>query len=126
MERKKDIIRRKGENISPGDIERVVSRHENVLECSAIGIKSGLGEEEIALFMVTKKKFEDILEFLKWLDSELPYYMMPSVLNFVDSLPKTSNYKIQRSKLREGNVQVIERVDVVKLGFKPTKPLGRQ
>ena len=73
VERKKDIIRKKGENISPGDIERVVQTHENILECSAVGIKSDLGEEEISLFLVVREKFSDVMVFLKWLDSMLPY-----------------------------------------------------
>ncbi|MDA4129212.1 MAG: AMP-binding protein [Thaumarchaeota archaeon] len=126
VERKKDIIRRKGENISPGDIERVVSTHENILECGAVGIKSELGEEEIALFLVTKEKFPGIMVFLKWLDSMLPYYMMPSKLNFVESLPKTANYKIQRNRLREGKVAVLSSVDVSKTGFRPTKMSSRR
>jgi crotonobetaine/carnitine-CoA ligase len=121
VERKKDIIRRKGENISPGDIERVVSTHDNVLDCSAVGIRSELGEEEIALFLVVREKFPDIMLFLKWLDSMLPYYMMPAKLYFVESLPKTANYKIQRNRLREGNVSVIYSVDVAQAGFTPTR-----
>ena len=125
IERKKDIIRRKGENISPSDIEKVVSTHDNVLESSAVGITSDLGEEEIALFLVVREKFSDIAPFLKWLDSQLPYYMMPSKLNFVESLPKTANFKIQRNRLREGRIPIIFSVDVAKTGFKATKPLGQ-
>ena len=121
VERKKDIIRRKGENISPGDIERVVSTHDNVLDCSAVGIRSELGEEEIALFLVVREKFPDIMLFLRWLDSMLPNYMMPAKLHFVESLPKTANYKIQRNRLREGNVSVIYSVDVAQAGFTPTR-----
>jgi crotonobetaine/carnitine-CoA ligase len=125
VERKKDIIRRKGENISPGDIERIVSSHDNVLECSAVGMRSELGEEEIALFLVTKEKFVDITIFLNWLDSFLPYYMMPAKLNFVDSLPKTANYKVQRNRLREGKVSIMYSVDVAETGFKSTRQFGR-
>jgi crotonobetaine/carnitine-CoA ligase len=124
IERKKDIIRRKGENISPSDIERVVSTHDNVLESSAVGTTSDLGEEEIVLFLVVREKFSDITPFLEWLDSQLPYYMMPSKLIFVESLPKTANFKIQRNRLREGKIPIILSVDVAKIGFKATKPLG--
>ena len=121
VERKKDIIRRRGENISPGDIERVVSTHDNILECSAVGIKSELGEEEIALFLVVKEKFADLQPFLSWLDAMLPYYMMPSKLNFVESLPKTANHKVQRNRLREGIFPVDYSIDLAAIGFKTTK-----
>ena len=125
VEREKDIIRRKGENISPSDIEKVVSTNDNVLECSAVGIISDLGEEEIALFLVTKEKIPDITVFLKWLDSRLPYYMMPSKLSFVESLPKTANYKVQRNLLREGKISITCTLDVAQTGFRPTKQFGR-
>lgn len=122
LERKKDMIRRRGENISPSDIERVVSQHQNILDCCAVGITSSLGEEDIDLYVVLKYEIIDFMPFLKWLDKELPFYMMPTRVHIVETLPKTPNHKVQRSKLRQGEVTILKTVIVAQTGFKATKP----
>ncbi|HZW55211.1 MAG TPA: class I adenylate-forming enzyme family protein [Nitrososphaerales archaeon] len=127
IERMKDIIRRRGENIAPSDIERSVSTHPLVLECCAVGEKSELGEEDVVLYLVLKEKgaLGDPKSFVQWLDRELPFYMMPRTIRIVEALPKTANQKIQRAKVKEGQVTVISEINLEALGFRPTRlPLG--
>ena len=126
VERKKDIIRRRGENIAPSDIERTVSLHPLVLEGCAIGEESELGEEEVVIYLVLKDGEKSLRglerEFLEWLDGQLPFYMMPKKIRIVEALPKTANQKIQRARVREGSELIVtSEIDPEALGFKPSR-----
>ena len=51
VDRKKDVIRRRGENISSQEVEDVIKRHENVLDCAIIAVPSDLGEDEVKAYI---------------------------------------------------------------------------
>lgn len=122
VERKKDVIRRRGENISPYDIESVANQHPKVLESVAVGVPSEVGEEDVKIYVKLKpNETLDPLELLKWLDERLPYYMVPRYVEFVDEIPKTPTQRPQRYLLRQRGIG--QAFDAYKAGFKPKRPI---
>ena len=105
VDRKKDAIRRRGENISSMEVEREIIAHSNVLECAVIGIPSEYGEEEVKAVLVTVEDKnllpEDLIYFLK---ERMPHYMIPRFLEFVDEIPKTPTLKVQKTMLRKAGL----------------------
>ncbi|MDW8063733.1 MAG: AMP-binding protein, partial [Candidatus Caldarchaeum sp.] len=88
--RKKESIRRRGENISPYEIESVVNQHPAVLESAAVGLPSEVGDEDVKIYLKLKPGEKiDFLDFLRWCDRNLPYYMVPRYVEVVEELPKT-------------------------------------
>ena len=102
VDRRKDAIRRRGENISSFEIERVVNAHPRVLESAAVGIPSAHGEEEVKLAVVALPG-ESLTadELWAYCDAELPAFMVPRYLEIRVSLPKTPTERVQKFVLRE-------------------------
>jgi len=119
VERKKDVIRSKEENIMPGQIEAVAESHPSVLESAAVGVRGAGGDEEI-LLAVKARPGLDPLELLRFLDERLPFFMVPRYLRFVDEMPRTPNEKIRREALRAWGLDEV--FDSRPIGFKPHRP----
>lgn len=96
----KDCIRRRGENISPLEVELAVSRHPAVAECAAVGVPSPLGEDEVKLAYVLLPGAElspdDLHTFCQ---QEMAGFMVPRYLEAVAALPKTATEKVERHLL---------------------------
>ena len=102
VDRKKDIIRRRGENLAPYDVETVLNRHPAVFESVVVGVPSPLGEEDVKAFVQLKPDARaEAKELFEFCAERLPYFMVPQLLEFVDEIPKTANQKSQRYRLRE-------------------------
>ena len=101
--RKKDIIRRRGENISGAEIDNVIGSHPDVLECAAIGVASELGEEEILLAVVPRPgatvSVQDIHQHAV---AHLSAIKQPRYIVVVDNLPHTGSMKIAKFRLKPG------------------------
>ena len=107
MDRVKDYIRRRGENVSSMEVEKQVSAHPAVRECAAIGVKAGEGassEDEIMIVMVAEGAAPDMAQFTAWMAERMPYFMVPRYIRVVDALPKTPTERVQKAKLREQGV----------------------
>jgi crotonobetaine/carnitine-CoA ligase len=103
VDRKKDALRRRGENVSSFEIEAAVGRHPAVAECAAVGVDVALGGQEIKIFVV-RKAGADLMarELIDFLIPRMPRYMVPRFVEFVPSLPKTeATLRVQKVKLRE-------------------------
>jgi crotonobetaine/carnitine-CoA ligase len=101
LDRKKDVIRRRGENIAPYDVEALLSQHPAVLECVVVGVPSELGEEDVKAVVQLKPGAQATAEELHAFAVEgLPAFMVPRYIEFVDAIPKTPNQKAQRYLLR--------------------------
>jgi carnitine-CoA ligase len=102
VDRKKDVIRRRGENLAPYDVESVLNRHPAVFESVVVGVPSPVGEEDVKAFVQlrpgTRASPEEIFAYCA---DHLPFFMVPQLLEFVDEIPKTANQKSQRYLLRE-------------------------
>jgi crotonobetaine/carnitine-CoA ligase len=122
VDRKRDIIRRRGENIAPYDIERVVNAHPHVFEAVAVAVPAEVGEEDVKLYVQLRPgKPLDPVELLRWCDERLPFFMVPRYIEFIDEIPRTANQKAQRHLLRERGIG--QAVDREKLGYKPRAPI---
>jgi len=99
--RKKDIIRRRGENISGAEIDRVVDDHPAVVRSAAIPVPSELGEDEILVAIVPKPGAAvDAEEIAAWCRSRLAAIKVPRYVVFVDALPTTATERVQKFQLR--------------------------
>jgi carnitine-CoA ligase len=100
--RKKDSIRRRGENVSAWEVEETAMKHPDVLEAAAIGIPSPLGEEDVALLAMVKAgsavEPQDLRQFVA---QELPSFAIPRYVEFVDAFPKTPSERVDKGKVRE-------------------------
>jgi crotonobetaine/carnitine-CoA ligase len=98
--RQKDAIRRRGENVSAWEIERVVNACPGVEECAAIGVPSELGEDDIKLFVrPAGARSLTPLDLIRWCEARLAYYQVPRYVAFVDDFPKTPSERIRKDQL---------------------------
>jgi crotonobetaine/carnitine-CoA ligase len=107
MDRVKDYIRRRGENVSSMEVEKVVNDHPQIKEGAAIGVKAGEGassEDEIMIVCIAEGTAPDPAEFTHWLAERMPYFMVPRYIRFVETLPKTPTERVQKVKLREEGI----------------------
>ncbi len=102
IDRTKDAIRRRGENISSMEVENEINLHDGVLECAVIPIASEYTEQEVMAVIVPKPgAVIDPLRLIKFLEPRMANFMLPRYIDFVDQLPKTATGKIQKFALRE-------------------------
>jgi carnitine-CoA ligase len=124
VDRVKDYIRRRGENISSFEVEKIVGSYPEVEESGAVGVKSEGGryaEDELMIVVVPKKgKKIEPEKLMKYLEKRMPVFMIPRFIRFDKSLPKTGTQRVQKNKLREKGVTK-DTWDAVKAGYKIKK-----
>jgi acyl-CoA synthetase (AMP-forming)/AMP-acid ligase II len=103
MDRKKEMIKTKGENVAAAEVERALNEHPGVQESAAIGVPDhdGLWGERIEAYVVRGAGAgvgRD--ELMRWVGRRLADFKVPRLIHFIDQLPKTPLGKIQRQKLR--------------------------
>jgi crotonobetaine/carnitine-CoA ligase len=101
--RKAYWMRRKGENVSSYEVERVLDQHEDVFEVAVVGVPSELGDEDIKAYVVLNEGAEfDPGALIEWCEAGLAYFKVPRYLEQVDELPHTAaKGDPDRAKLRE-------------------------
>ncbi|MHB8430309.1 MAG: AMP-binding protein [Acidimicrobiales bacterium] len=98
VDRKKDAIRRRGVNIAPAEIERILGRHPRIRECAALAVPADLGEDDIKLLVVVDGLDEgDVVDLC---GQFLPSHMQPRYVELVAQLPKTVTQRVQRYRLK--------------------------
>jgi len=101
VDRLKDAIRRRGENISSFELETEIMQHEAVNEVAVVGVPSEFGEDDVLAIMALKPGAAlgpvDLIHFLA---PRVPYYMVPRYVRYVKTLPKTPTQKVLKSVLR--------------------------
>jgi crotonobetaine/carnitine-CoA ligase len=101
VSRKKDIIRRRGENIAGAEIDRVIQSHPGVHEVAAVPVPSELGEDEILVAIVPKPGVTLApLEIAQWCAERLAAMKVPRYVLLVDALPHTPTHKIAKQVLK--------------------------
>jgi crotonobetaine/carnitine-CoA ligase len=105
VDRAKDAIRRRGENISSWEVERCLSSHPGVLEVAVIGVPSELTEEEV-LAVVVPRAGEAVApeELLDFAQERLPHFAVPRYVSFADDLPRNPQQRVQKFVLREAGL----------------------
>lgn len=102
VDRFKDALRRRGENISSYEIETAVLSHPAVVECAVIGVPAPgveAGEDEVMAYVIASTPVT-AAEVWAWCDERIPSFAVPRFLRFVDEMPKTPSQRVQKAKLR--------------------------
>jgi carnitine-CoA ligase len=122
LDRMKDAIRRRGENISSYEVEQVLTEHPDVLAAAAFPVASELGEDEVMAAIVAREGAEiDPLELIRFCEPRLAYFAIPRYLDFVAKLPLTVNGKVRKHVLRDRGVG--ERTwDLEASGYRLSRP----
>jgi carnitine-CoA ligase len=105
VDRMKDAIRRRGENISSWEVEQVLNDHAAVEETAIIGVPSDLTEEEVLVVVKLKTGHELAPEgLLDFAQDRLPHFAVPRYVRFVAELPKTPSQRIEKYRLRDEGI----------------------
>jgi crotonobetaine/carnitine-CoA ligase len=105
LDRLKDSIRRRGENISSFEVEAALSEHQAVAAVAVVPVPSEVGEEEVLAYVVPRRGVElDPAELIRFCEPRLAYFAIPRYVELVDELPLTPSGKIEKYKLRERGV----------------------
>lgn len=102
VDRAKERIRRRAENISSYEIEASALEHAEVAECAAVGVPSEFdGDDDVKLYVIRATGSPLAPETLiKYLSANLPHFMVPRYIEFTDALPRTPTGKLQKSILK--------------------------
>jgi carnitine-CoA ligase len=105
VDRVKDSLRRRGENVSSVEVETVVMGHPAVLEAAAVGVPSDLGEDDILLVVAVRPNSAlDYTELLDFCSARMPYFCVPRYVEVVSELPKTIIGRVRKDILRTRGV----------------------
>jgi crotonobetaine/carnitine-CoA ligase len=105
VDRLKDAIRRRGENISSYEVEQVLLAHPDIDMAAVFPARSELAEDEVMAAIVTRPGAAiPPIELIQFCAVRLPYFAVPRFVDFVADLPRTENGKIRKYELRERGV----------------------
>ena len=106
VDRKKDMIKRSGENVSAGEVENVLLQHPAVFECAVVGLPDEMRDESIVGVVVPRPGQEvTSAQLIEMCAQKLAKFRVPDEIVFRQDLPKTSVGKIQKHLLRESLMQ---------------------
>jgi crotonobetaine/carnitine-CoA ligase len=104
-DRKKDAMRRRGENISSFEVEQALLRHPDVIEVAAIGVPSELGEDDVMVLVVPAPGSDiDVEAFMDFCCDRLPYFAVPRYVEITGDLPKNAVGRVLKHVLRDRGV----------------------
>ena len=112
VDRKKDVVRRRGENISSQEVEDVIKLHPGVVDCAVIAVPAEMGEEEVKAYIVPRASQgsgpdaagesgdlspEDVVY---WCAERMANFKVPRYVEFRDDLPRTPSFRVRKDLLR--------------------------
>lgn len=108
VDRVKDALRRRGENISSFEVESVVRSFPAIAECAVVGVKADEagGEDEVKACVILKEPGTslDYDALIEWCEARMAGYMVPRYIEVMESLPQTPSEKVKKKELREAGV----------------------
>lgn len=105
VDRIRDSIRRRGENISSFEVEQALLGHPDVAAAAVYPVRSELAEDEVMAALIARPNCTlDPAAIADWCQSRLPYFAVPRYIDIVSELPRTENGKVQKYRLRERGV----------------------
>jgi crotonobetaine/carnitine-CoA ligase len=105
VDRMKDSIRRRGENISSYEVEAALTSHPDVAAAAAVPVPADVGEDDVLAFVVLRDGARlTHEELIRHCERRLAYFAVPRYLEFLDELPLTANGKIEKYRLRERGI----------------------
>lgn len=105
VDRLKDALRRRGENISSYEVEQALLGHPAITEAAVVAVKADIeaGEDEVMAWLVTSEPV-DAHRLWDWAETRMPSFAVPRFLEFVDELPKTPSERVRKVELRNRGV----------------------
>lgn len=101
MDRRKDALRRRGENISSFEVEAALNEYPDVFESAVVAAPADLGEDEIKAVIVPRNGHDiDLVALTRFMIDRVPFFMVPRYFQLATELPKTPTLKIQKHLLR--------------------------
>jgi crotonobetaine/carnitine-CoA ligase len=102
----KDVIRRRGENISAAQLEAIACEHPVVFAAAAVGIPSPYGEEDVKIVLVLRegRLGLDMEAFISFLQPRCPKFMVPRYVEVVEAFPLTASGRIRKFLLQEAGI----------------------
>jgi crotonobetaine/carnitine-CoA ligase len=104
IDRLKDCIRRRGENVSSFEVERIVNDFDSVAESAAVGVPSELGEDDIMIVVVAREGGVDPAALVEHCRGLMADFMLPRYVRVVEALPKTATQRVEKYQLRAQGV----------------------
>jgi crotonobetaine/carnitine-CoA ligase len=102
VDRKKDAIRRRGENISSMELEAAIVRHPLITAAAVHGVPAALGDDDVKAWIVPEPGAEpDPTQLHEWFAENLPYFAVPRYVQLIEQLPVNALGRVQKFKLRE-------------------------
>ena len=108
--RKKDSLRRRGENISAWEVERVLNEHPAVAESAVIGVDNEIADQDLKAFLRLKPGERlDAAELAKWCEPRMAAFQIPRFIAFTDAFPKTPTERIRKELLPRSTEDCFDR-----------------
>jgi carnitine-CoA ligase len=106
VDRMRDTIRRRGENISSFEVETLVAEHPDVAECAAVGVPAPLGDDDVLVAVIARDGLAfDPSALIRFLEPRMPRFMLPRYVEVVDDLPRTeASMRVRKHELRARGV----------------------
>ena len=115
VDRKKNIIRRSGENIAAAEVEAVLQARDDVAKVAVIAVKDEIREEEVMACIVLMEgdepSEERAEEIFAYSNDKLAYFKTPGWILFLDDLPTTGTQKVQKTRIFEVDIDPREQLD---------------
>jgi crotonobetaine/carnitine-CoA ligase len=103
--RRKDVLRRRGENISAAEVEMLIDQHPEVLESAVYGVPSELSEDEVMACVALRPHSSlSAAALAAFCEQHMARFMVPRYIRFMAELPKTPTDKVEKFKLRDQGV----------------------
>ena len=106
VDRIRDRIRRRGENISSFEVEEVINSYPGVMQCAVVGVKvaGAGGEDEVMAYVVPSSSTLSPKELLDWCVPRMPRYAVPRFIEFVTDIERTASGKVRKQAIRDAGV----------------------
>ena len=102
IDRKKDVIRRRGENISSQEVEDVLKRHPKILDSAVLAVPSDLGEDDVKAYVILVDDAHlEPIEIIDWCSENLAEFKVPRYIEMRDTFPRTPSLRVQKGELKK-------------------------
>jgi acyl-coenzyme A synthetase/AMP-(fatty) acid ligase len=115
VDRKKNVIRRSGENIAAVEVESILMRHEAIQAAAVTSVPDEIrGDEVFACLQVGPARSAELAETIcQWCLQQMAYYKVPGYIAFVETLPLTATQKVQRAALKKLAADLLTHPDTI-------------
>jgi carnitine-CoA ligase len=104
VSRRKEVLRRRGQNLSPAEVEDAIASHPDVLEVAVVAVPSELTEDEVKAFVVPVEGVDPDFEALReWTGQRLSAFKVPRFWQRLDALPRTATQRVAKHRLPSGH-----------------------